>query len=578
MLEQALEIANYKSKRSYIPETFEIEDWESLKGYVDWLLEQTPNSLEELEAYLHRINELDAIIEEDQAWRYIHMTRDTQSEEKVNSYQFFVTEIMPHIKKVHHQINRKLVENPFFDQLDSEKYQTFKRALKKSIELYREENVALSSKDQSVSQQYGALTGAMSIEHEGKTYTLQQAAKWLESQDRELRKSIWEKSSHRRMQDAEKLETIFDELIQIRHQMALNAGYDTFTTYKFSQLGRFDYQPEDTRAFHDSVEAVVTPMYKALMEERRERLGVAQLMPWDLHVDMFGDEPLKPFEEARELVAKTIQLLARLRPELGEMIALMDRMNYLDLESRVGKAPGGYNYPLMEVGVPFIFMNAAGTHNDVITMLHESGHAVHAFLTRDIELNALKSTPSEVAELAAMSMELLSLDHYGLFYEDEHERTRAKKGQLLRCMQILPWIATVDAFQQWVYDHPDHTRQARAAQWDALYLRFHGDAVNWDGYESIRKATWLRQMHIFDVPFYYIEYAIAQLGAIGIWRNYKQDPQAGLDGYLRALKMGYQRPIPEIYQAAGIRFDFSKAYIQECMEFCLQQYQALKLE
>ncbi|MEL7340488.1 MAG: M3 family metallopeptidase, partial [Bacteroidota bacterium] len=268
-------------------------------------------------------------------------------------------------------------------------------------------------------------------------------------------------------------------------------------------------------------------------------------------------------------------VLGGLKTELGEMISLMNHMGYLDLDSRVGKAPGGYNYPLMEVGVPFIFMNAAGSQTDVITMLHESGHAVHSFLTRNIRLNALKRTPSEVAELAAMSMELLCLEGYEEFYQDSEELRRAKKNQLQRCIVVFPWIASVDAFQQWIYDHPGHSQEERNAAWTRLYYRFHGHTVDWTGYEEMLASMWLRQGHIFDVPFYYIEYAIAQLGALAVWRNYKQQPEQGLQQYLDALALGYTRTIPEIYEAAGIRFDFSADYVAQSIDFCLEAYQAL---
>ena len=574
---QTLGISNYKSKRSYIPKDFEIKDWEGLKVHVDYLMDQNPQSLDELEHFLKEINELDAIVQEDLAWRYIRMTCNTQNEALVEQYQYFVKEIMPHLSAFENKLNRKLANNPYFDKLDPKHYHTYTRSLKKDLELFREANIPLSTEMQSTSQQYGALTGAMSIEHEGETLTVQKAGKILENKNRELRKEIWEKIWKRRMEDKDKLEDIFDKLVNLRHEVAQNADYNTYTSFKFNSLGRFDYSEADTLAFHESVENAVKPIYETLMRERMELLGLDRLRPWDLSVDIFGDAPLRPFDEASQLVDKSIQALADLNPDLGAMIGLMNEMGYLDLDSRVGKAPGGYNYPLMEVGVPFIFMNATGTQNDVITMLHESGHAVHAFLTRDIPLNVLKRTPSEVAELAAMAMELLSLDNYSIFYEDKAELIRAKKGQINRCIIILPWIATVDAFQQWVYDHPKHTREERSKKWSELYQRFHGDVVDWGGYEDYMANMWLKQGHIFDVPFYYIEYAIAQLGAIAIWRNYKMNPEKGLQGYLDALKLGYTKPIPEIYEAANIRFDFSQEYIKECMEFCLQEYQALKV-
>ncbi|MEL6593205.1 MAG: M3 family oligoendopeptidase [Bacteroidota bacterium] len=574
-MKELLEIGDHKAKRTFIPYDFVINNWEDLKPHYEFLIAQEPDSVSSLEAFLRQINELDSVVAEDFAWRHIKMTCDTQDVALRESYQTFVQEIMPQLSMYEDKLNRKIVENPYFQQLDPQQYRTYTRQLEREINLFRKENVALKAKDQSVAQQYGAISGKMTIEHEGQEITLQQAGKFMEARDRGLRQEIWEKTARRRLDDAQQIQTIFDELLEIRHQTAQNAGYDSFTRYKFDQMGRFDYTLGDTHAFHDAVEKVVRPVYERLMEERKNKLGLDKIRPWDLSVDIFGEAPLKPFEEAKDLLHKSINVLGGLKPELGEMIALMNQMGYLDLDSRVGKAPGGYNYPLMEVGVPFIFMNAAGSQTDVITMLHESGHAVHSFLTRNIRLNALKRTPSEVAELAAMSMELLCLDGYEKFYQDSEELTRAKKNQLQRCIVVFPWIASVDAFQQWIYDHPGHSQEERNAAWTRLYYRFHGHTVDWSGYEEMLASMWLRQGHIFDVPFYYIEYAIAQLGALAVWRNFKQQPDQGLQQYLDALALGYTRTIPEIYEAAGIRFDFSADYVAQSVDFCLDAYQAL---
>ena len=576
-MQQYLEIKNKEEIRTYIPADYEISDWESLKPFFDFLEQREPKSIEALELFLRQRNELDALVAEEFAWRYIRMTCDTADEEKKNAYQYFVSEIAPHLSVFEDRLNRKIAANPYFDKLDPDCYHTYTRQLKREIEIFREENVPLATESQTISQEYGVIMGGMSIEYEGKELTIQQAGKYMENEDRELRKTIWEKIGERRDQDKEKIQEIFDKLITIRHQMAKNADYDSYTRYKFDQMGRFDYRPEDTQSFHHAVEKVVTPIYGALLEERKQRLGLDKLRPWDLSVDIFGTDPLQPFEHSEELLQKSIKVLSELRPELGQMLGLMNEMGYLDLDSRVGKAPGGYNYPLMEVGVPFIFMNSAGTQTDVITMLHESGHAVHSFVTRDIPLDPLKRTPSEVAELAAMTMELLSLDKYDTFYHDPNALIRAQKNQLLRCILIFPWIAAVDAFQQWVYDNPVHDIETRNQKWDEIYLRFHGDYVDWSGYEDSRRTMWLKQGHIFDVPFYYIEYAIAQLGALAIWRNYKQNPEKGLNDYLEALKLGYTKPIPEIYDTAGIKFDFSEAYMRECVEFCLDEYRGLEI-
>lgn len=572
-----LQVEDRKASRQFLPTDFEVENWEQLKPYFEELLSETPDSLEALITHLKKRDELGAIISESYAWRYIRMTRYTQEKAYEEAFQYFVKEIIPHISVYEDKLNRKIADNPYFDQLPDQPFLTYVRQVKRQIELFREENIPLNTEAQTTSQQFGALTAAMTIEHEEQTLTMQQAAKFLESRDREIRQRIWAGMQARRGQDRAKLEDIFEKLVALRHQMAQNAGYESYTAYKFDAMGRFDYTLADTHAFHEAVEKVITPIYGQLMEERRQRLGVEKLRPWDLHVDIFGEEPLHPFDKASELMDRSAEALARLRPELGEMIRIMDRMGYLDLESRPGKAPGGYNYPLMETGVPFIFMNAAGTQTDVITMLHESGHAVHSFVTRDLLMSDLKQPPSEVAELASMSMELLCLDHYDVFYQDTESLHRAQKNQLMRCITIFPWIATVDAFQQWAYDHPDHTADERREVWTSLYKRFHGDAVDWSGYEENQASMWIKQGHIFDVPFYYIEYAIAQLGALAIWQNYREHPQQALKQYLEALELGYTRPIPAVYEAAGIHFDFDTNYVKECVAYCLKAYQDIEV-
>ncbi len=256
------------------------------------------------------------------------------------------------------------------------------------------------------------------------------------------------------------------------------------------------------------------------------------------------------------------------------MVATLDNLGHLDLGSRVGKAPGGYNYPLHETGVPFIFMNAVGTQSDLTTMVHECGHAIHSILTRDLPLGSFKNVPSEIAELASMGSELITMDHWDQFYHDSQELRRARIQQILRSITILPWIATVDAFQTWIYDHPTHTRAERQAQWLALHARFFGETVDWTGLDAQRAYQWHRQLHIFEVPFYYIEYGIAQLGALQVWQNYKRDPQAGLSNFLRGLSLGYTRPIGQVYEAAGVRFDFSPAMLRSLVQFVREQLHA----
>lgn len=568
-------LAKPTKNRSFIPNDYKIENWESLMPFYAYLLDQNPDSPAELEQFLREVSELDAVVEEDLAWRYIHMTCDTQNEENAASYQFFVQEILPHLSIYADKLNRKIADNPYWDDLDPVFYKTYFRSLKNEIALFREKNIALYTEEQSLTHEYSGIMGKMTIEHDGEIITLQQAAKFLESKDRELRETVWRKIATRRMEDTKALDELFDKLVKVRHTIAQNAGFQSYTDFKYAALGRFDYTRKDCEVFHDSVEKVVKPFLNVFAEERKKQLGLTDLRPWDASVDIFGGQPLTPFANGKELVSKSVKVLRHLRPELGDMIALMEEIHYLDVESRIGKAPGGYNYPLAESGVPFIFMNAAGSQSDVTTMLHEAGHAIHSFVSRDIPINALKRTPSEMAEVASMTMELLTLDYYDEFYADETERKRAQKEQIMRSLTVFPWIATVDAFQHWIYDNPTHNQAERKNKWIELHKRFQGEELNWEGIENVREYMWMRQLHIYEIPFYYIEYAFAQLGAIAIWRNYKQNPSKALNDYLTALELGYTRTLPELYNIAGVSFNFSTDYVQELINFCWEEYKKL---
>jgi oligoendopeptidase F len=344
----------------------------------------------------------------------------------------------------------------------------------------------------------------------------------------------------------------------------------------FRKLGRFDYSLKDCEKFHEAVEKVITPIYIQVMNDRKNQLHLDTLRPWDTIVDPTLQPPLKPFHDGNELLQKTISLFQKMKPELAEIIITMKNMGHFDLESREGKAPGGYNYPLAETGIPFVFMNAVGTHSDLTTMVHECGHAFHSFLTKDYELNAFKDTPSEVAELASMSMEFLSMKYWDIFYPNENDLRRAIYEQIVRSITILPWVATIDAFQAWVYNHPQATLQDRKNAWLQIYDRFHGNAVDWSGFEKQKSILWQKQGHIFDVPFYYIEYGIAQMGALQVWKNSLQNYEQALSNYLNALKLGYTKTIPEIYRTANIEFDFSVDKLQELSDFVVKELEKWK--
>lgn len=552
--------------RTYIPQTLEIK-WDNLSPILDELINRRISHVTELEQWLKDKAELEAALEENFAWRYIRMTCDTANEELVNSFQYFATEIEPKISPVANLLNQKLADSPFKDELDQEKYFVYLRAIKKSLEIYREENVELFTNIQVTQQKYQMATGAMSVVINDQEYTLQQANVFIKDLNRATRQAAWETIQQRRLVDKDALNIIFDELVVMRHQVALNAGFENYRDYMFQALGRFDYDAKDCYDFHQAIEKEIVPILKEQAEKRAAALQLEVLKPWDTEVSTSGKPALKPFQNGEELIEKTITAFTAIDPKLGHMLAVMKANNLFDVESRKGKAPGGYNYPLAETGAPFIFMNSAGTLRDLTTMVHEGGHAIHTFLTANLELNDFKHCPSEVAELASMSMELISMDQWSVYFDNPEDLIRAKREQLLDVLQTLPWVAVIDQFQHWIYTNPSHHAADREEAFKQIYKRFGAGFANWEGQEHEFGNVWQKQLHVFELPFYYIEYAIAQLGAIAIWKNYKQNPEKALQQYLDALALGYTKPMNEIYETAGIKFDFSQEYIKELASF-----------
>lgn len=562
--------------RSFLPESFQVTSWDDLKPYFDNLLNRDLSSLDALKHWFRDRSELESVISEDLAWRYINMTCYTDNQDYLKKYEDFIVNIQPQIAPISDQLNKKAAASEFLKQLEKEiGYDIMIRSLKKDIEIFREENVPLYTEITTEQQKYAQISGAMMVEIDGKEMTLQQASVLLMSTDRKKREDVYHKVSSRRLKDKETLDALFSKLISLRDKVSKNAGFGNFRDYMFKALGRFDYSPKDCFDFHSSIQSEVVPILNELAKDRKDKLKVPSLRPWDKAVDPEGRVALKAFENGKELTEKTIQCFQKLDPYLGQCLSIMKEMGHLDLESRKGKAPGGYNYPLSEIGVPFIFMNATSTLRDMVTIMHEGGHAIHNFLTRELELNDFKSTPSEVAELASMSMELISMDHWNIFFANEDDLKRAKREHLEDIIETLPWVATIDRYQHWLYENPTHSLEERKANWNRIADQFSDAATDWSGLQDAKDYLWQKQLHLYEVPFYYIEYGMAQLGAIAVWRNYRQDKNKGLQGYMNALKLGYMKGIPEIYKAANIKFDFSREYIKELMNFVRKELEAI---
>jgi oligoendopeptidase F len=276
---------------------------------------------------------------------------------------------------------------------------------------------------------------------------------------------------------------------------------------------------------------------------------------------------LRPFTDGKDLYEKSVACFEQLNPFFADCLRKMNELKHFDLESRKGKAPGGYNCPLAESGAPFIFMNAAGQMSDVTTMVHEGGHAIHSFLAHPLSLSAFKEYPMEIAEVASMSMELFTMNHWQSFFDNEADLNRAKEHQLERTITIFPWIAIIDKFQHWVYENPNHTIEERTNNWTAILKEFSTNSIDYTGLDMYRAIGWQRQLHLFEVPFYYIEYGIAQLGAIGMWMQYQKNPNQALENYMNALALGGTKTLPELYKTAGLEFNFSPNYVKTLMDF-----------
>ena len=564
-----------KIERHFLPKDLAVDKWETIEPYFKELLEREISSKESLEKWLKDISELEAVINEDACWRQIKMTCDTTDKNLEEAFNFFCMEIQPKIQPYADALNKKLINSPFTKELELGKYFTYLRSVKKNIELFREENIQPQSELAVMQQQYGVICGKMMIEVNGEEYTLQQAAKFLESHDRNLREEVYRKINERRLQDKDALNDLYTQLIQKRHQVAINAGFENYRDYRFKELGRFDYTKEDCYKFHEAVRQHVLPLVNKIYQKKKKKLKLDDLRPWDVEAEPEGTPPLTPFTTSEELINKSIECFKQLRPFFGECLQQMNAMKHLDLESRKGKAPGGYNCPLAESGAPFIFMNAAGQMHDVTTMVHEGGHAVQSFLTHSLELNAFKEYPMEIAEVASMAMELFSMEHWEVFFDNKEDLQRAKEHQLERTITIFPWIAIIDKFQHWVYENPNHSVDVRNNKWMEILKKFSDNVIDYSGLEKYRKNAWQQQLHLFEVPFYYIEYGIAQLGAIGIWMQFKKNKQQAIDNYMNALSLGGTKTLPQLYEAAGLKFDFSPENIKILMDFVAEEMEKI---
>lgn len=569
------ELPAYRSRR-FVPAEIDLGEWAQLAPLFGRLEAGAAQckTLSDLAQWLLHWSEVSAALDEESSRRYIAMTCHTDNAEAEKAYLHFVEQIEPQLKPRQFKLSQIYLAHPVRAQLPKPRYEVFDRDTKVHVELFRPENVPLETEEARLGQQYQKLSGSLTVQFRGEEKTLVQMARYLEEPDRALRQEAWELVANRRLQEAEKFEDMFEQLVKLRERIAANAGFGNYLEHAFKSRGRFDYTPEDCRRFHDAIEQEIMPVLRQLQAERSQQLNIPALRPWDLAVDPLNRPPLRPFETVEQMVRKTQSVFDQLDSALSGEFRTMQDLRLLDLANRKGKAPGGYQSTLNEARLPFIFMNAVGLQRDVETILHEAGHAFHALATREEDLYSYRHAPIEFCEVASMSMELLGNEYLEKFYSPA-EANRARRKHLEGIIEIFPWIATVDAFQHWIYSHPGHSRAERTAAWLELMDRF-GGSVDWSGYENVRANLWHRQLHIFLHPFYYVEYGIAQLGALQVWVNSRREKAQALKAYRRALALGGSRPLPELFAAAGCPFDFGVNTVKPLVGMVREELAKLK--
>jgi oligoendopeptidase F len=555
----------------WVPKTLDFDDWKQLEPLFDEL--EKGATTRDLKAWLQDWSEFESAWNEESSRRYVAMTCDTENAEKEKKYLHLETVIGPLAKPRWQTLKKLYLDHPKRKSLPKNVYGVMDRFVANEFELYREENIELEAKDAELRQKYQKIMGAMTVTYEGKEQTLQQLGRHLEENDRARRQEVWELIAKRRLQDREPLEDLYDEMIKLRTRIGRNAGFKDYRDYTFQARGRFDYTPKHCFDFHRANEKAVVPALRRRQERRRQKLGVDPLRPWDLAVDPEGRAPLRPFKSMKELMDGCGRIFKKVHPDFAKMFDFIRSKGYLDLDSRKGKAPGGYQTVFEVERTPFIFSNSAGLHGDVETLLHEGGHSFHSLQCRHQEPRFNRDYPTEFAEVASMGMELLGQPYLEEFYSKK-DADRARAHHLEGLLTTYAWVATIDAFQHWVYTDPDHSRVDRKNAWLDLRRRL-GGVEDWGGYDDAKAYAWQRQLHLFTVPFYYIEYGIAQTGALQVWRNAKKSRKGAIAKYRAGESLGWTRPLPDLFRAAGLKFDFSEKTIGPLVKAALADLEEL---
>lgn len=564
------------SPRQFVPANINLGNWKELNPLFKKLEEQldTSSTAENLEQVILNWEELSAAIAEEGSKRYIAMTCQTEDKDAEKAYLEFVEKIEPEEKKCNFLLSKKLTKHPQCKDLKNQRYEVFLRDTALQVELFRSENVTLETETSKLGQKYQKIIGGLTVHFEGKEQTLIQMSRHLEGTERNYRQKAWELVANRRLEESEKIDSHIDDLAKLRNQMSENAGFSNYRDYAHKRLGRFDYSPDDCISFQNAIEEEMVPLLRELQDERIQELNINELKPWDTATDPKGRPPLEPFEKVSDLIECSQSIFNQVDGNLSDWFQTMQDLDLLDLANRKGKAPGGYQCSLDESRLPFIFMNSVGVQRDVETLLHEAGHAFHSMASQNEPLHSYRHAPIEFCEVASMAMELLGSEFLEEFYNSEEAR-RARINHLEGIVFVFPWIATVDAFQHWLYLNPDHSIEDRDKAWSNLIDRFGGN-VDWTHYELAKAKLWHKQLHIFLHPFYYVEYGIAQLGALQVWANYKNNKSKALNDYKAALALGGSKPLPELFKRCNIQFDLSRDTVAPMADLLRKELKALK--
>lgn len=560
--------------RRYVPEKTDAGNWNELAPLFEELDAREIGSVDALEEWILDVSELESILRAEEARRYIEMTCHTDDAERREKFLEFSREIETRSKEAFDRLDRVYLKSPFRSDLPTRRYEVYERVKKSDVEIFSKDNLPLEARETEKSTEYVQLMGSFTVELNGEEVPLARGYVELEQSDRSRRESMWRKIANRRYREKDRIEELFSELFDLRRQIAINSGFDNYRDYRFRQFRRLDYDVSDCELFHEAVKNVVVPVVEKINDARREKLGLDRLRLWDMEVDPYSAEPSRPFETEKELCDLTRVLFRAVSPDFEAEFNSLEELGLLDLFSRANKAPGGYQYFLEDVRLPFIFANAAGTHDDVQTLLHEGGHAFHSLANRDEPIALYRDPPLEFCEVASMGMEFLGLEHLEDVYPpDLAERLRCQ--HIEKSLRLLAWVATVDRFQHAIFTQAENSPEKRRAIWVELRDEYF-PYFDWNGIEHFREVEWHRQGHIFRQPFYYIEYGIALLGALQLWIQTATDSPTSISRYRAALALGGSRPLPELFEAAGLRFEFGESLIRPVVEKTFEEWQKLQ--